>query len=99
MRQVLHSRGLYDDEQQVYRSIVGELGDNALAYSYWATSILAAYQVPESNLTAEALYLQKDTLGGLMAAAIVLAPRPSPYAGFDVVGVDRVPLIWQSARR
>jgi protein O-GlcNAc transferase len=43
--QVLHTRGLFDDEQKVYQTLVHELGDNALAHSYWATSILAAYQV------------------------------------------------------
>ena len=43
---MLHARGLFDDEQVVYRNLVQELGDNAHAYSYWATSILAAYQVP-----------------------------------------------------
>jgi len=43
--QVLHSRGLYDDEQKTYQTLVQDLGDHALAYSYWASSILAAYQV------------------------------------------------------
>ena len=43
--QVLFSRGMYAEEQEVYKELVGVLGDNALAYSYWATSILSAYQL------------------------------------------------------
>ncbi|EKX44399.1 UDP-N-acetylglucosamine-peptide N-acetylglucosaminyltransferase [Guillardia theta CCMP2712] len=42
---VQHARGQFAAEQEVYKKMISELGEVALAYSYWATSILAAYQV------------------------------------------------------
>ena len=76
-RQVLHARGMFDDEQQVYSKLISELGDNALAYSYWATSILAAYQVRELKLTTEVLCRSVDTFKTPMMHQLYPGPGAS----------------------
>ena len=43
--QTLSALGRHAEEQEVYAKLLQELGPNALAYSYMASSILAQYQV------------------------------------------------------
>ena len=56
------------EEQEVYAKLLQELGPNALAYSYMASSILAQYQVTIGH----------RSYGKVRRPAPALCPRPRP---------------------